>query len=571
MSVLGAKRRRGLGSCRLRVAEVAGLEDVIAWAGGGHPAELPAEAPVGPGQEEPEAGDGQWLRVSLRLELKTPLVVHRRTIGNVQLSADRVPGWMLLPMAVAALRPGVPGVDSAARAGRLLVTDATPEIGGAPARRVPSALAQEKGTAPLAERTWNRFAELADIQVKALRAGYIGGEEPGHLPRWVGTDRAITTHNVIDDELGRPSSAVGGVYSVEALTVGGRARPPGVFRAELRVRAGVVASAGEKWWQVLDGARWVGRKARGDYGQVEVEAKLLPAGAAVAESAEPVTELRVWLLSEALVRDARLRQSTSPDDFGRALASALGVPPETVRLRQDVGDGLLNWLGAAERAESWQRSWGLPRTSLVGIAAGSCGVFELDEPVSPAQMAEVELAGVGERRAEGFGQVRINDNLLNGRLSHLTASGPLPDQDRAVTLVPPEDPSFPMARGLERVAWLSEVAQRAEELAADPGARERATGITSAVPGAQLGSLRAVVGRLGPDEGPPTLRHWVEATSAMPKRRESWARPSPPSGHCSTTATSSGSVWAWWAVSSASWWQRRGRLRPCTATCGGRR
>ena len=71
----------------------------------------------------------------------------------------------------------------------------------------------------------------------------------------------------------------------------------------------------------------------------------------------------------------------------------------------------------SRRTESWQVHWGLPRPSMVGFQGGSCVVYEVTQgTINPDKITELEAKGIGDRCAEGYGQICFNDPLLMATL-----------------------------------------------------------------------------------------------------------------------------------------------------------
>ena len=62
------------------------------------------------------------------------------------------------------------------------------------------------------------------------------------------------------------------------------------------------------------------------------------------------------------------------------------------------------------RRESWHKGWGLPRPSLVYFQAGSVFLFKVKNPESWDEQKAYDLieAGIGDRRAEGYGRILLN-------------------------------------------------------------------------------------------------------------------------------------------------------------------
>lgn len=62
----------------------------------------------------------------------------------------------------------------------------------------------------------------------------------------------------------------------------------------------------------------------------------------------------------------------------------------------------------------WNVTWQQPKPTAVGTALGSLFVFQTDEPLTGAQyaaLADLQARGIGERRQEGYGQIRICDEF----------------------------------------------------------------------------------------------------------------------------------------------------------------
>ncbi len=62
----------------------------------------------------------------------------------------------------------------------------------------------------------------------------------------------------------------------------------------------------------------------------------------------------------------------------------------------------------------WNVSWQRPKASDVAVTMGSLFVFQADGPLNHDQyraLTQLQLDGIGERRAEGYGQIRICDEF----------------------------------------------------------------------------------------------------------------------------------------------------------------
>ncbi|NJN19623.1 MAG: hypothetical protein HC822_26970 [Oscillochloris sp.] len=80
-----------------------------------------------------------------------------------------------------------------------------------------------------------------------------------------------------------------------------------------------------------------------------------------------------------------------------------GIPVHLVRVFSATRD-----LGG------YQVVWNRPRPSALATVMGSLFVYEAERPLGSADytaLADLQYAGIGERRQEGFGQVRICDDI----------------------------------------------------------------------------------------------------------------------------------------------------------------
>ena len=118
-----------------------------------------------------------------------------------------------------------------------------------------------------------------------------------------------------------------------------------------------------------------------------------------------------------------------------ALSKELGVKlddiPDNEWEEDKQGDYIISPLGGtrghcvrAVRREAWQRSWTLPRPSLVALKAGSVFMFKVSDPENWDNNKALTLMqdGLGERRAEGYGRIIINPPFLCGKNSEVIKS-----------------------------------------------------------------------------------------------------------------------------------------------------
>ncbi|MEU2999310.1 RAMP superfamily CRISPR-associated protein [Streptomyces sp. NPDC006995] len=539
VDALGGRRRRGAGRCRL---EVSGLPYDWQWLQGRSAPPVPEPVPVPVPAALPEASGRRpagaqevWEAAELRLVLRRALVAHERTVGNTVRSAGRVPGRVLLPAVLERL--GSAEAATAARAGRLVVTDATVEVAGQAGRVEPLALARVRGGPG---RLVNGLQEQPGHGVVAEPvdgSGYVGPYRPGEPLQRTACVFTQHTHNTIDDTLQRPIEDVGGLYTYQAIAAGT------VLRAQVRLPAGLVT---EGWQERLSGTWRLGQSRKDGYGLCEVTATA--AGCGRARSARtgpgkgPGGRLRVWLLSDALVVDTRLRPSSRVADLARVLGDALGVVLAEVprhapaALAAPAGGGGVVGAGVrfseVGRSDPWHARWALPRASLLGLRAGSCLTLEVVSGTLTEQaVARVECEGVGLRRAEGFGQLLIDDPLLYACLADLAparkptecgAAGSVPAAPGVGDGVELPDDAVSVLAVLEEAAW-REAVRRQGPVVAQAG-RDGVLGSGHhLVRSSQLAGLLPLTSGLN-RPGDEAARAWLDRLREVPgeRRRRPW-------------------------------------------------
>lgn len=532
---IGGKRRRGAGRCQVNVSDLL-LADAITLLEKQPPC-FPPERPAL--QEEQDVlinakTDKQWVRVDLDLTAQAPVIIAECTLGNLVKTIDYIPGSCLLPILSKRLQAAGVELRQAIAGRQIVVTHALPTLAGQTSRPIPLALFQEKLNP---SHIHNRLIppeiseqDRSSPQVKGLRAGYLVGEKTS---TYLKPSTEVITHNIVEDRHQRPSEAVGGVYSYQAMPVGT------TFRSTIYLQSTLLTPEAEKALQGLAHSTIkLGRTKKDDYGAVEVDQvkvyKVKPRIDQKAKTAQQQPmELKVWLLSDVLLRDQRLRPSTNPDDLARVIGQQLGNDVSLTLRRQ----GELVF-ARQRRTDSWQTKWGLPRPSLVGLKAGSCFVFEvLGGTVDAHQLALLEQVGVGERTVEGFGQLCFNHPvLLNPKptVDGLEADSkekdnPSPNNAPAITR---GTPAYDTARIIEREAWRSEIRRQALGLAAQAQQREALLGIALAIEKgevtskptmSQLGVLRAVLRNLTypfNQEASNRISSWID--NFQEKRGEQW-------------------------------------------------
>ncbi len=530
---LGGKRRRGVGRCRL---EIIGMDvaQAIDWLDKQSAPDWSTtidgnESPVDMGTAKPsQSSDNSWICVPLVLQLQGPLAVSYRTTGNVVETLDFLPGSYLLPH----ITRSFPQFRSAVAQGDLIVLPAYPEVARERSQPVPIAWFSPKGLEkPLKtenrEYLVNRLLqrEPADAtQIKQMRVGYIT-VNPTEVYT---TPITVRTHNTVQDQFQRPTSDVGGVYTYEAIAPLDQDTPV-VLRSELRIRKSFVGQLEDGWWKKLSGTISLGRSKKDDYGSVRLTAEM--SGESSSSVPDRGSSLFVWVVSDLLLRNQRLRPDPSADCLAWELSRVLGV---SLRLRtSDAETGTLDELVRVRRLDSWHVGWGLPRPSLVALQAGSCMVFHVDGRVDPKRLAELEISGIGERTAEGYGQVRFNHPLVQELPTEwmiTVAISPNADEGQRgmKTLQNVEPSTQTFARRLELVYWQQEIRRKSLALAASASNRNEllgwvAQGEQGSPPMSQLGGLRGQLAmlRTAADDGPQII-DWLNHLAGNSRRKDKW-------------------------------------------------
>jgi len=533
---IGGKRRRGAGYCKVTLLGIDTNQHLDWLAKHLQPAAPPSVSPSASNSEtsinwHQYAVDqnGAWVAVPLKIRAQSPLVITKRTVGNVVETLDYIPGTHLLRLILRKLKPLGVDLSGAIAHGDLIITNATLRVEGQRGRPVPYALFGKKlgGGLGKGQAVYNRFAEPEpDDQLKAERQGYIGVSQKDSLPAFATVKTGIETHNIIQDNVQCPTRDVGGVYSYEVIV------PGTVFQAELRLPRLLVdqlAAKDPQWQNRLGGEDRLGQSKKDDYGRVHIE--VLGPGPVSNPPILENGELTLWLLSDLLLRDQRLRPTADLEALIQQLQAQLGV---TLRLRhQAVKDGscLLSLMTRQTRLESWQVRWGLPRPSLAGLAAGSCFVFEVNGNLDAAKLAQLEVTGIGERRAEGYGQVCFNDRLLTTPTSQLTArvkDSKALQSSAAKGLLngAATENLLKYARVIEEAAARQVIRQTALRIAANPDHRKNVLELNKDKPTmSQLGALRSIINRLqAPERSDQTtgVMGWLQHLKQTPNRKDKW-------------------------------------------------
>lgn len=473
-----------------------------------------------------------WQTLEFTLRLHTPVSIVTATLGNVSESLDYIPGTYLLPHITKVLRKKLGGkVFQAVAYGDLQVLPATVEVNKERGLPVPRVLAQHKveGGFDKQGTLYNKLAnEIKNTtpQLKPYRSGYVQAldsvieikDNKGKLPSYRSTPKTLLMHNTVEDKVQRPTENVGGVYSREAIAAGT------TLRGEIRLKKNLLGALVANWWAELDGYVRLGTSRKDDYGLAELKVWLKEkkgenknGDSKIASEKVPDNILTVYLESDVLLRNTNLRQMNLVEDLKEVLEKNLAA---TLKKK----DSLIQ----TRRIESWHEGWGFPRPTLIAMEAGSCVAFQADKDLNLDALKKLEAEGIGERRGEGYGQVRFNPPLLtqaiNGWEAAAKADGTKPTTNSATNELSDEEKTF--AEMIEETAWREELKVAVLKIAAGLKNRKAIFGFDSEKnepPMSQIGGLRSAISRLQREADKTIVIGWLEHLKATPNRRDRWA------------------------------------------------
>jgi hypothetical protein len=309
---------------------------------------------------------------------------------------DRVPGTALWGWAAAWLHRHHPHQAVAlAHEGRLQFSDARPlSPSGTASWPTPLVWAADKGSAePYVREDQLQGLALMNLshpqanpedfaQAKGLRGGYVS--EYGELSHPQTRFRLKTAMN---SQTGTVAS--GKLFGYDSLQAGQR------FQARLSVSADADPAVVKALLEALGRHARLGRSRSGEYGRVRVSVestKALPAPHPQGD------RLVLWLLSDALLRDAHGRPCLAPDPEVLGLPGARFMPQYSALRHRSYSP----W-------NAHRNTYGVERQVLV---AGSVLVFERPgQFFTPDELTRLQ-AGLGTERHHGLGEVYVNPPLL---------------------------------------------------------------------------------------------------------------------------------------------------------------
>lgn len=501
VTALGAHRRRGAGRCRITtdaLPAAAGIvtehgSEVGAWRLDSLALRIPRPTPKSP--PSPLAPAPLIRAGRVFLTLRQPVVVTRAVLGNLMLSHDFVPGATLLPMIAAALGPQA---SALIRAGQLVVTDAVPTPDTVRLARTPLSLVSgEKGS------SWVTNHDDAHDTRRGVRDPADRPVSGWALRRTDGSWRVLrpglttTAHASIDDA--RQRTLENGVYTLQAIPVGSQL----AFDVWLpEDQAGALSS--------LPKQAATGRYRQDSYGLVDVKVVTPPDDDAPSDLGAD-TEVSLWLTSDACIDRLPGIPDTTPGGFAKALEERLAS--HGVQTTLTVVEGTT--FASISRRDSWSGSLSLPRTTLVGLAAGSVITLRTSAAIPGATLQLVLDQGLGERRMEGFGRCAV---LPPARVRNVApwTSDPTPPPAFDGTPAGEEPGQWADVR---RAIWRTEIQHRIAAAATDQRVRE--SFLPQGATPSNLGTLRTAALALPRDT--EAVDRWLAGTLEHDERGTTWS------------------------------------------------
>jgi CRISPR-associated protein Csx10 len=523
---IGGKRRRGAGRCVLSAnnilaedAAVQHLEECVKSGDCKPPASNSSHKHaelkiVSPNTDDAPDKMPEWNSVEYRIELESPVSLTTATLGNVAKSLDFIPGTYLLGHIRNKLGQGA--LETIVR-GDMRVLPATIEIDDKRGLPVPRLLEMEKSPKDRNKvKTYNSLiADLSkESQTKPLREGFVANLDSEEIVH-ANVPMTISAHNSIDDRRQRPTSEIGGIFFREAI----QART--ILRGEIRWKS----STGIDFTELakLNGSIRIGASKKDDYGDarfvllaktdsVESQGNIKRKEIKIGDS------LTVYCSTDVLLRDERLRFTSSLDAFAADIETSIGRS----NLIQPIDGGSAI---ATRRIESWQIRWGFPRPSLVSIAGGSVIRFKALQNVSADELDLIELCGVGERKGEGYGHIMVNpvglslDELEYRRWESSTVQ----DVIKGTGELSSDLKGF--VNMVYKSAFRKELSSAAQKAAANANFRKDVFGFDSATnspPMSQIGNLRAILSSVRKFDDATKVTNWLTSVEASKSRSKVW-------------------------------------------------
>lgn len=484
---LGGKRRRGAGKCTISIEGMTkeAAADILV----SDPGKPPAGAAVTT-LESVDSDDISTFRLKLRT--KSPLCLTKKVEGNVVQSYDHIPGSMILGAIGQALGDKSAAYWAAVDQGRVRVSFAMPRLCGVRGLPMPFAIESPKGGG---RQIRSGFRKKRSADWKQARRGFWA--KSGNAWIWDSPKMSVISHNVIEDHYQRPTSKVGGVFTYESIDPGMPyeclVTMPSCFSSDL---------AGKKLR--------IGRSKSVEYGEVEILAVEL-----TGDIVEPdeTNEVFMQAVSPLLLRDKKTGVwAPTLARLLEELEEKLGVKPCV----EENERGPMVELRPIE-IQTWNVRGRTSRPSAVGLQPGSCLKLKFDQKVEWSKLKEFERSGLGERLAEGFGEVAFDPEILtlSNEVDAIRAEFGTPQESRSASEATSHKnllSSLKQERLLQmaRLACIGSLSKHAHVKRLIPGAPTAS----------QLGIFRSLIADL-PDSQ-EQLKRWMEGALGHKTKGDQW-------------------------------------------------
>ncbi|WP_267618128.1 RAMP superfamily CRISPR-associated protein [Gordonia bronchialis] len=503
VTAIGGNRRRGAGQSVVQLWEVTDdeLRQLLDRA-----YEPKADIPSPPRRTAttPEpSGDGSHVQSSgvteydVTIVLTQPTVVDATTVANTVTSAPTIPGNVLLPIVLSQL-----GSDriNLVRDSRVRITDATIEIDGQRSIPWPQSLALDKTTASAAATNVARLHQ-SNPKNKPQQQTFVVFDADGNVRR-AKVENTQRLHAVVGDETQGPEN----LFVTNAIPAGT------ILRAVLTLDEGVDLRPG-----VLDVAQRVrlGRSRKDDYGSALLTITRLPIVDPMPDDISAGHPFSVFVESDIVL-----------------LGSTGAYEPTAARLVDELNgliDGAVLTLEKADtdavagetsfpqcintvRLDGWQTRWGLPRPSVLAIAAGSVITARSSAELTGAMRKRLNETAIGLRSVEGKGRVRLGLTALqNATITCLSDDAATTSLAVDTTGSAPTEFFSPVVDAVLH----QRIETAAARAALDAGIRKPL--LPNGIARTQLNALRGVVEQIHTTDGTKSANRWLNKQRSSKK------------------------------------------------------
>lgn len=344
-------------------------------------------------------GSNSPLYLHYRLTLRSPTIVSTSAGDpNSVATMPFIPGSAIRGVMAARLLSA--GVEAWAEEFRTLILSsgvrylhAYPEVGGSRALPAPASWKVNKqnleNAFDLANFSGSEWPEEALTSVPAPFVSSSGSMKKRVLPR-----RNARLHQQRDRVKGRPGKDSGAIFAYEYLEA------DQVFRGAIQIAQAEAARAA-RIKELLEQPIFIGRSRRAGYGG---EAVIEFIGDGSRQEYDNISDR----LSNNVQAEERFRVMLTSAYIGRHPATGQ-IDPAAMELELD---SLLNGAINVERRRSdfsiiggFNQKWRLELPQVLSVAPGSVLVLKAEQEIPIAILQEIEQAGLGERRSEGFGRL----------------------------------------------------------------------------------------------------------------------------------------------------------------------